>query len=190
MVGEQLVGLQDIIGGEGIEPGGDAETVVVFEGGASGGEQAVGRKRGQQRFDFIGAGVDQKSVGLAVFTDSVVAALVGGKSLQEICGDAGALQQSAVGPGGVAVHAAEQHVLMGVEADAEIGVENVGVRPELERQPENLKDVAAHTAAGFFGVGDEERKLVEGVDFLAGVGGDQVESAVDGVAVGIDEAGE
>src|ERR1035441_5707151 len=103
---------------------------VVFESGAGGGEQLGGSGAGEQGFDLVGAGVDEEAVGLAVFIDAVVAALAGGKLVEEIGGDAGALQERAIGPGGVAVHAAEENALMRVGAGTEVGVEDIGVRPE------------------------------------------------------------
>ena len=42
----------------------------------------------------------------------------------------------------------------------------------------------------FLRIVDESRKLVECIDFIGGIGGDEVEPAFDGVAVGVDESGE
>ena len=161
MIGEHFIGLQDVVGGQRIEPSGDAETVVVLQSCASGGEQAVGSGLGQQRFDFLGAGVDQKSVGLPVFV-AVIAALLGGKFLQKVSGDAGALQQMPVRPRSVPIHAAQKHVLVLVGAGAEVGIEDVRMRPEFQRQAENFENVAAHTAAGFLRFFDEWRQVLQG----------------------------
>ena len=64
------------------------------------------------------------------------------------------------------------------------------MRPELERKAEDLKDVAAHAASRFLGVSDKSRQLVEAVDLVGGVCSDERESAINGVAVRVDEAGE
>ncbi len=79
---------------------------------------------------------------------------------------------------------------MRVGAGTEVGVEDIGVRPEFEREAKDFEDVAAHALAGFFRGCGEGREFVEGGNFLAGIGRDQAEAAVDGVTVGIDEAGE
>jgi len=134
-------------------------------------------KVGERLGEALGARVDEKAVGLAAFVFiriyAVVTAFVRRKLLQKIRGDAGALQEYVIGPGGVAIHAAEQNALMLVSAGAEISIEDVGVRPEGEREAENLEDVAAHAFAGLLGVFGKGRKLVEGVYFFCGVGGDE-----------------
>src|SRR5579859_3675113 len=171
MIGQHFIGLQDIFSGQGVEPCGNAEAVVVFESGASGGEQMVWSGRGQQGFDFVGACVDEEPVGLTVFLDTVVTALTGRKLPEKIGGDASALQKRTVGPGGVAIHAAEQNALTRVGAGTEVGVEDIGVRPEFQRKAEDLKYVAAHALARRSRGLSEWRKLVEGEYLLAGVGG-------------------
>jgi hypothetical protein len=60
--------------------------------------------------------------------------------------------------------------------------QNSGVETEISR--------CRRLFAALFRVRDERRKLFERGYFLAGVGGDEAESAVDGVTVGVDEAGE
>jgi len=62
-----------------------------------------------------------------LFINAVVGALVRGKFLEIFGGDAGAVEQGTIGLGGVAVHAAEEKVLVGVGAGAELGVESVGM---------------------------------------------------------------
>ena len=54
----------------------------------------------------------------------------------------------------------------------------------------DFDDVAAHAASGFLGLINESRKFGNRVHLVSGVGGDETEAAFDGVAVGIDEAGE
>src|ERR1700722_703822 len=85
MIGQHFVGLQDILRGQRIKPGGDTKAVVVLQGSAGGGEQTAGSGLGQERFYFLGACVDQESVGLAFFIliriYAVVAALLWGKFL-------------------------------------------------------------------------------------------------------------
>ena len=194
VIGEKFVGSQNIVAGQGIEPCGNAEAVVVLQSGAGSGEQFVGRERGDKGFDLFGAGINEEAVGLAAFVFiciyAVIGALGGRKFLEEIGGDAGALQESTIGPGGMAIHAAEENTLIRVGSGAEVSVEDVGVRPELEREPEDLEDIAAHAFAGFLGGSGEGWEFGEGEYFLAGVGCDEAESAFDRVAVRIDEAGE
>ena len=111
-----------------------------------------------------------------MFIDAVVGALVRGKFLEIFGGDAGAVEQGAIGPGGVAVHAAEKNALVGVGAGAEVFVESVGMGPEFQRKAEDLKNVAVHASARLFSFCDEGRQLAEGFDFLTGIGGDEAES--------------
>ncbi len=190
MVGQHFVGLQNIVGCNRIEPGGDSEAVVVLQGGASGPQQFLWGPLGQQGINFRRAGIDQKSVGLQVLVDAVVAALSRGEFLQEFRIDAGALQQCAVGPGRVTIHATKKYALLFVRAGAEVAIENVGVRPELKGQAEDFEDVSAHAAAGLSGNFGKQWEFVERSDLVRGVGGDQAEPSINHMAMRIDEAGE
>ena len=80
--------------------------------------------------------------------------------------------------------------MIGVSAGAEVGIEDVRVRPEGERKAKDFNDVAAHALARRFCVFNKGRELVEGVHFFGGIGGDEIDSAVDGVTMRVDEAGE
>ena len=131
MIGEGFVGAKDLIGSEGIEPGGDTEAVVVIEGGAGALQQLFGARLGEKRLDFVESRIDQESIGLTVGANAVVSALIATKGLEKFCSDAGALQQGVIGPRGVAVHATEENALVLVGAGAEVLIEDIGMRPDF-----------------------------------------------------------
>src|ERR1700692_4812198 len=88
----------------------------------------------------------------------------------------------------MSLHPAQKNPLFLVRARAELGIQNVRMRPELQRQAQDLKHVAAHALARLFGLRCERRKLIERAHSLAGIGRNPAQSTINRVAVRIDKS--
>ena len=86
-----------------------------------------------------------------------------------------ALQQRAIRPRRMPwrLHFAQKNALLLVSPGAELGIEDVAVRPELERQAKNLKNVAAHALTRLLRLFGKWRKIIERLHFLARVSRNQ-----------------
>jgi hypothetical protein len=91
MLRQKPVGLQYIITGERIEPGGDAQAVIVLNCGAGSSQEPVVSGLRKQGRDLLNPCVNQETVGFEILATTVVAALAFGKFLEEILVNASAL---------------------------------------------------------------------------------------------------
>ena len=62
------------------------------------------------------------------------------------------------------------------------------IDPERERQATHVENVSPHAAPALLSLGGNGSQLVDGFDVLAGVGGNQGHTAVNGVTVAVNEA--
>ena len=154
---QHLVGLQNIISRQRIKPRRDAQAIVIGKSGAAPGQQLLGGERRQQRLDLLFPGVYQKAIRLHVLIDAEITPFCGGQLLQKIRRNARTLQQRTIRPRRMPIHSAQQNTLFLVSTHAELRVEQVGVRPELQRHAQNLKNVSAHRAARPLRVVDKRR---------------------------------
>src|SRR5712675_1102465 len=106
---------------------------------------------------------------MAVFSDAVITSLPRRKLFQKIRGNPRALQQSPIRPGRMSIHPAQENALLLITATAEIGIKSIGMRPELQRQPKNFKNVASHAPTRLLRLGNKRRKFINSVYFLAGI---------------------
>src|SRR5581483_3491238 len=86
------------------------------------------------------------------------------------------------------IHTAKNQRLLLVRTGAEILIQLVRMRPEFQRQPKNFENIAMHAAPIFFRVGYERLKFWKRINLLGNVGINQIKSAVDRVAVRVDES--
>src|SRR5580704_11888362 len=87
------------------------------------------------------------------------------------------------------VHAPKKDCLILVGACTESRIEIVGMRPEFEWHPIDLKYVAHHPFTGPLGLGNERWQLIDRLDLIADIGRDQTQTSVHRMAVRIDESG-
>jgi len=116
--------------------------------------------------------------------------LHGRERLQEIAADAGAMQEHAVGPTGVAVHAAQQHGPLAIEPGIEGGVQFFDLGPESQGNAADFEDIALQATLGFSSCVRKSRQFLYRPDVVFDVRRDQVDPAFYRVAVGIDETRE
>ena len=184
---QSLVAAQDRLGGHGIEPRRDPQSMHVPHRRASCGEHPLLARLWNHGPDLVHSRVYKESVRLQIGSESVVSPADRIQAADQLLVDPRALQQCLVRPCGVAVHALDQNRLVCVGAGIKAVVQFVRHRPECQRDSADGQNVSLHSPAALLRLGRERYQFIDGTDVLADIGRNQREPTVHRVTMAVDQ---